>query len=86
MSEEYKLIFDSRDDLEHVKAHCTCGELEFEGDWDELCSLWFRHAQNLEYEYLYIEKDDHKSLSLLTREAGKRLRELWPDKFGDEDE
>lgn len=77
MTDLYKLEIVDKSDLEHVKAHCTCGELDFEGDWDELCELWFKH----EADPKYATKIDHEPYLLLSREALKRVQELWPEMF-----
>lgn len=67
-------------DLENVHASCSCGEWEFDGDWDDMCDSWFIHEMDPSYKYLYITKLDHKGQTFLTRDASVRAREILDER------
>lgn len=75
----FRLIFD-KSDLSDMKAHCECGEFEFEGDWDDLCREWPTHERDPESAYP-ITRRDHENRLLITREGYEILRERFPERF-----
>ena len=66
-----------REDLANVSVTCSCGEWQFQGDWDDMCASWFQHEADPDYKHFYVGRGD---TSFLTRAGGEAFTRMMAER------